>query len=89
MVGEFPCQTYINVWTNQTTVWTAKLTFGEANDVDTHFVNDWRVNIERLIVDYELENITKCDETYLFSFALPNKTLELKRESAGNGGRRG
>ena len=51
---------------------------GEAADVSSETIDDWKKRIPSIIDGYALEDIYNCDETGLFYRALPDRTLSIK-----------
>ena len=60
---------------------------GEAADVSSETIDDWKQRIPSIIDGYALEDIYNCDETGLFYRALPDKTLSIKGQQCQGGKR--
>ena len=58
---------------------------GESKSVDENSTSLWKTMLVDLCDGYEPKNIANMDETALFFKALPNKTLQLKREKCSGG----
>jgi hypothetical protein len=58
---------------------------GEAADVSTETVTDWKKRLNNLCKDYSAEDIFNCDETGLFWRAIPSKSLTFKGEKCSKG----
>ncbi len=58
---------------------------GEAADVSTETVTDWKKRLNDLCKDYSAEDIFNCDETGLFWRAIPSKSLTFKGEKCSKG----
>ena len=48
---------------------------GEAGDVDSSIVTEWKDKLPQLLKDYELKDIYNCDETGLIFKQTPSKSL--------------
>ena len=60
---------------------------GEAADVSSETIDDWKKRIPSIIDGYALEDIYNCDETGLFYRALPDRTLSIKGQQCQGGKR--
>ena len=60
---------------------------GEAADVSSETIDDWKKRIPSIIDGYALEDIYNCDETGLFYRALPDRTLSIKGQHCQGGKR--
>ena len=58
---------------------------GESADVDLDVVEDFKKRLPDLISPFKPEDVFNCDETGLFYRALPDKTLERKRQDVKGG----
>ena len=58
---------------------------GESKDVLAEKVNEWLINLSNIIYGYKQRGIYNVDESGLFYYLIPARTLDLKGDNCNDG----